>query len=202
VRGIFDSDYGRALLVKLALVAVVGLLALWNRFVLVNAVRQRSPGAAQWRRLRGAVLDEAVIVVVALAVTGLLTMQTPPAPASGPSASRDSAGTAPVVREVNLGTGTVQGRLVRTSDGRNGVEIVLRDASGAVVEPVDPPKVTAALPADGLGPLPARLTDLEGTGRYGVEVPVPAPGEWEFTISARFSSTDNASATLVIPVPR
>ncbi len=71
------TGWGRALLAKLALVAVVGLLAAWNRFHLVAAVSRPSTPTEQWYRLRSAVVDEAVIVVLALAVTGVLVGQSP-----------------------------------------------------------------------------------------------------------------------------
>lgn len=202
VGALFNSDYGRALLVKLALVGVVGLLAIWNRFALVKSVQRRSAADSQWRRLTGAVVDEAVIVVIALAVTGLLTMLSPTGPGniSDPNAVSATVPTSSITR-APLGSGTVEARLMRTSDGGNAVELILRDSTGAPLQNEAVPKVVASLPAAGLGPLPARLSELEGPGHYQAEMPVPLGGDWRFVVSVQLSDFDSPTATLLVSVP-
>ena len=202
VGAVFTSDYGRALLVKLALVGVVGLLAVWNRFALVKSVQRRSAAESKWRRLSGAIVDEAVIVVLALAVTGLLTMQSPAR--SGGGTDQTNVGAAAPTTSVTrapLGSGTVEGRLMRTSGGGNAVELILRDSTGAPLQNEAVPKVVASLPAAGLGPLPARLSELEGPGHYQADMPVPLGGEWRFVVSVQLSDFDSPTATLLVSVP-
>jgi copper transport protein len=202
VGAVFTSDYGRALLVKLALVAVVGLLAIWNRFALVKSVQRRGAAESKWRRLNGALVDEAAVVVIALAVTGLLTMQSPTRSGDGTDQTTVSA-TAPTgsVTRAPLGSGTVEARLMQTSDGGNAVELILRDSTGAPLQNEAVPKVVASLPAASLGPLPTRLSKLEGPGHYQADMPVPVGGDWRFVVSVQLSDFDSPTATLLLSVP-
>ena len=200
-RATFGTDYGQALLVKLALVAVVGLLAVWNRAYLVGAVRKRAAPESQWRRLRGAVLDEAVLVVVALAVTGLLTMQSPTDPdAADPSAATSSAATS--LQRAQFGTGSLQGRLLPARVGPNTFEFTLRDSDGAPLESKTEPEVTASLPSQGLGPLPATLEKLEGTSQYRAQVQLPVEGEWQILVTIPTKTFEPPTSTLTVQVGR
>jgi copper transport protein len=204
VRAVFTTDYGHALVAKLALVAVVGLLAVWNKTSLVAAVRRRSPSEAQWRRLRGAVLDEILIVVVALAVTGLLTMLSPPVSEGGGNqpglpAAAAPADSGPRRAELGNGAGSVQARLLPAAVGDNALEFTLRDADGAPMAAAAEPEVSATLPAAGLGPLRAKITKLDGVNRYRAEVPLPVSGDWRFTVSVPLEDYQPTS-TLTIAV--
>jgi copper transport protein len=191
----FGTDYGHALLVKLGLVGVIALLAVWNRLHLVKAVQRRTPPEAQWRRLRSAVVDEAALLVAVLAVTGLLTMQSPtvpPPPATSPSA------TAP--RRVELGSGSLQGQLVPARVGVNSFEFTLRDANGAPLETDALPEVSASLPSQGLGPLQTTVQRLDGTSRYRADLRLPVAGEWRLLVSIRLNKFDAPTTTLDVPV--
>ena len=194
-RAALGTDYGRALLVKLALVGVIALLAVWNRVHLVRAVQRRTPPEAQWRRLRGAVLDEAALLVAVLAVTGLLTMQSPTVPA--PSAAGTNATAA---RRVELGAGSLQGQVLPARVGVNTFEFTLRDADGAPLENDAIPEVSASLPSQGLGPLRATVERLGGTSRYRADLQLPAAGEWRLLVSIRLSKFDEPTTTLDVAI--
>jgi len=200
VSALFDTSYGRALLVKLALVAVIGLLAVWNKAYLVKAVRRRNAPAAQWRRLRGAVLDEAALLVVALAITGLLTMQSPTEPLTFPDSS--TAGPAvPGSERVSFGDGSLQGQLLPARVGPNTLEFTLRDGDGAPLASKVLPEVSASLPSEGLGPLEASVEKLAGTSsRYQAELQLPLGGEWQLVVSLPSTSFDAPTGTLVVLV--
>jgi copper transport protein len=200
-RTAFFTDYGQALLVKLALVAVIGVLAVWNKAYLVKVVSRRPSEQAQWRRLRSAVVDEAALVVLALAVTGLLTMQSPTAPPEGPRAvatDRGAAGTA--VRRAELGVGSLQGQLQPASVGVNSFDFTLLDGEGAPLDAPELPEVTATLPSAGLGPLTADVQQLDGPNRFRAELPLPVGGQWQLQVSVQLSSDDSPVAVLDIPV--
>lgn len=70
------TAYGRALAVKLALVAVVIALAAYNRLRLVPAIRAGSESA--WPRLRRTTAAELTGLIAVLAVTGALVNVNPP----------------------------------------------------------------------------------------------------------------------------
>ncbi|CAA9312205.1 MAG: Copper resistance protein CopC / Copper resistance protein CopD [uncultured Friedmanniella sp.] len=196
---VLGTGYGRALLVKLGLVGVVGLLAVWNRYHLVRAVGSRAAQPAQWQRLRSAVVDEAVIIVAALAVTALLTAQSPTAPV--PSAGTATADPVAVgLYRASLGTGSVQARVQPGLVGPQTIELTLRGADGAPLASGEAPQVSASLPTAGLGPLPATVLPLEGIGRYRADLTLPTSGTWDLLVSVRVSRFGEPTAVLKIAV--
>ncbi len=194
VSALVETDYGRTLLVKLGFVAVIGLLALWNKAYLVPAVERPQAPHEQWRRLMGAVRDEIALLVAVIAVTGLLVMQSPVATdAPSPPASVADFRSA-------LGPGTVQGRLGPARPGVNEFEFTVRGAGGAALAPVEIPKVTASLPEAGLGPLVASVTKIEGSGRYRAELTLPTAGQWQINVSVRVDRFTNLPAQQTVAV--
>ncbi len=76
IAALWSTDYGRVLMAKLALVALLLALALWNRLSLTPAV---AAGAAPARRrLRMSIAGELVLVVVILGVVALWRFTPPP----------------------------------------------------------------------------------------------------------------------------
>jgi copper transport protein len=171
------------------------VLALWNRVHLVKAVQRRPAPEPQWRRLRSAVLDEAALIIVALAVTGLLTMQSPELPAV-PSAP--PGGT--VQQRVVFGSGNLQGRLLPARVGVNTFEFTLRDSDGAPLEADALPEVAASLPSAGLGPLPAAVERVGGTSRYRADLQLPVAGTWRLLVSVQLTKFDRPTTTLDVEV--
>lgn len=191
------TGWGRALLAKLALVAVVGVLAVWNRYALVGAVRRRGAAAEQWRRLRAAVVDEALVVVVALAVTGVLVGQSPTTPVD-PASRAEVAGA--TTQRAELGDGSVQLTVPPGGVGTRSAELTLRQGDGSPMVTDEPPQVSLSLPAQGLGPVPATVQPLDLPGHYVVSAALPAPGSWQLLVTVRTSRFDEPSAVLVVPV--
>jgi copper transport protein len=210
---VLRTGYGRALLTKLAVVGVVALLALWNKFQLVRVVaRQPGPGP-QWRRLRAAVLDEALLLVVILGVTGLLTLQNPAAtPATPDGSTTGSAETAsgpasdpgpPAgLQRTGLGSGSVAGRLSPAVAGPNTFDFTLRDGDGQPLVPPHTPVVTARLPDGRIGPIVATVTRLPGTGHYRADVVLPAAGVWRVQVAVRTDRFSEPTANLAFTVRR
>lgn len=77
VAGLVTSGYGRALLVKVVLVAAVVAVGAYNRWHLVPAITRNSPGA--WQRLSATVRWEAAGLILVVVATGFLGRLTPPA---------------------------------------------------------------------------------------------------------------------------
>ncbi|SEQ82721.1 copper resistance CopC/CopD family protein [Microlunatus flavus] len=198
-RSLWATTYGRALATKLAVVGVVAVLAVWNKVHLLRVVGRRPDDESRWRRLRSAVVDEAVLLVVVLAVTGLLTMQDPGAPEGARPAATSSASS---TQRLPLGTGSVQVRLAPARVGANGVELSLRDADGAPLATEAMPTVSARLADGSLGPLPARVTRLEGAGRYRADVTLPEAGRWQVQVSVRTDRYSEPTALLAVDVAR
>jgi copper transport protein len=88
VGGLFTTPYGRTLLVKVSLVAVLALLGALNRFRLIPALSTRDEAVRPFRR---AVRSEVAVATGVLAVTAVL-VGLAPAFASGPTPGPGSAG--------------------------------------------------------------------------------------------------------------
>jgi copper transport protein len=84
---LLGTDYGRALLVKLGLLAIVAAAAAYNHLRLVPAMRRAGSVAAGLARLRTTVRLEVVGIVLALAATSVLVDLTPASRAFASSAS-------------------------------------------------------------------------------------------------------------------
>jgi len=195
VPALFDTNYGRTLLVKLGFVAVIAVLAWWNKVYLVPAVRRVEPSRDQWRRLTGAVRDEAALLVAVICVTALLVMQSPvvpPAP-SPPAPATVAYGSA-------LGSGSVQGSLRPARIGENILEFDLTDSRGRALSPVALPTVSASLPESGVGPLAATVQQTGRPGHYRATVTLPTRGQWEVAMTVRVTKYEQHTATQVIPV--
>lgn len=76
---LWETDFGRLLLVKLGVVAVVVALGGWNRTRLVPAIASERAPAAAWGQLRRTVLTEAALLLVVLGITSFLVVATAPA---------------------------------------------------------------------------------------------------------------------------
>jgi copper transport protein len=195
VPALFETDYGRTLLVKLAFVGVIAVLAWWNKVYLVPAVRRVQPSQDQWRRLTGAVRDEAALLVAVVCVTALLVMQSPvvaPAPSPPPPAT--------VAYSSALGSGSVKGSLEPARIGENFLEFDLVDSRGHALSPVALPTVSASLPDAGLGPLAATVEQKGRPGHYRATITLPTRGQWEVAMTVRVTKFEQQTATQVISV--
>lgn len=183
---LLSTGYGRALLVKTSVVALVAVLAVWNKVWLVDLVSRRPAAGAQWAKLRGAVRDEAVLLVVVLALTGLLTLQSPNSPAAAPLGVDDdtaavTSDTSP--RRADLGDGSLQAQLQPARVGSNRLVFTVRDGNGEPAGAAELPQVTATLPSEGLGPLRAEVTLIEGTSRFEATLDLPVGGTWRVLVA-------------------
>lgn len=71
------TGYGRALLIKLCIIAVVIVLAAWNRRKLLPLIVRRPTTSMRWRALRRIIVLEASMLAAAIIVTGILTNASP-----------------------------------------------------------------------------------------------------------------------------
>jgi copper transport protein len=200
-----STDYGRLLLVKVALVAVVVGLAAWNRFRLVPHVAAAAlaasteglegdgggPGEPAWRRLTSVVRAEALVLVVVLAVTSALVVTTP---------AKTAAVDGPVTVTAPLGEGTVELTVDPARPGRNDVHAYLFDETGRPDDRFEDAAMRLELPAQALGPF-----DLEpvrvGPGHFQlVAADLPVGGDWEITVTVKPDRFTEQSATLGVPI--
>lgn len=76
VAALWTTDYGRVLMVKLGLVALLLLVALWNRISLTPRIAAGDEPPR--RRMQGSIVCELVLVIMILGVVGLWRFTPPP----------------------------------------------------------------------------------------------------------------------------
>jgi copper transport protein len=186
--------YGRLLLAKLGLVAVVGAVAIWNRFRLVPRLRREGVASQAWRQLARALRLEVVGLVLVLGLTSVLTVHDPRASLTP---QRLPGGT-PVVAA--LGIGHLTGRFVPGRVGVNVITFSLTDAGGRPIIPLGVPQVSVAEPNLSLGPLTAQVRPGATPGSYRAEVVVPEAGQWQITAAVRVSELEQPAALATVVV--
>ncbi|NSC22633.1 hypothetical protein FM076_16225 [Streptomyces albus subsp. chlorinus] len=168
-----------------------------------NAAKRRKEREADPQRsgLRQSVLTEAVIAVVLLAVTTVLTSTEPGrteerARAAGSAARNAPSG--PVDAEVRFDTGGPDGKGTAELEldpgragGGNTLDLRTTAPSG---RPVEAPEVQVSftLPAKNLGPLPASLEPVRGEKGHwrATDVRLPMAGKWRIAVTVRTSDID------------
>jgi copper transport protein len=192
---VLGTGFGRAVLVKVALLAALVALGAVNRRRVVPALRRlaaagSAPGAAG-HLLRRTLRAEVALVVAVLGVTSALVSYPPPASlASGPFAATTSLG--PLRLEVTMDPARV---------GANELHLyLLRARDGAPFAGTKELTVSLALPGRHIGPLPLTAREA-GPGHYVVDtVQVVPAGDWRLNVTSRVSEFDQYETSLTVPV--
>jgi copper transport protein len=189
-----STDYGRLLLVKLGVFALMLLVALWSH----QAARDR----VFWNRvprtstLRRSVLVEAALGAVILGVTALLVN-------AEPGRTATAAPPGPVHRVFRYDTGGPNGRgqlvvdIEPAAAGPNTVRVTVEDADGA---PHDVAELRSTLTVRQLGPFSVALQHT-GPGEYVAQaVQLPYSGTWQLRVTVRTSDIDETTVANPINV--
>lgn len=191
---LFHTDHGRALLVKLGLVAIALALAGWNRWRLVPRIRSAEARSRGLEALRRLLFGEAAILLLTIAVTGVLVNLSPepdPEPVEPAGVSQTQ----------ELGTGQVEAALTPGTAGTNTLTLHLTDAEGLALEPVEDPMVFASLPEQDFGPLQSTAAPTGEPGAYATDLNLPLSGAWELEIHVRVSEFEHHMTTLIAELP-
>jgi copper transport protein len=184
-----STGYGRLLLAKVALVAVVAALGAYNHFRLVPALGHGKATAALaqlWATLR----IEVLILALVVAVTSVLVVVTP---------ARTEADPGVVERLVELGdAGSVQLTVAPAQAGFNQVHLYLFDPDGRPAEIAESVTLVMSLPAADLGPI-TRETLRAGPAHFQLDGDdLAVAGTWTIEVQARIDRfTEEAGATEV-----
>ncbi len=192
---LWDTAYGRAIIVKSVLVA--GLLALgWRnrRRTLPALAREAASGAAPGRpglTLRRALRAEVALGVAALAATGALAGYSPTsATAGGPYSASADLGPARAeltVEPATAGPNEIHLYFFARSDGRQW------DAARQLT-------VSASLPSERIAPITLDARKA-GPGHYVIGgAPLAPAGDWRLAVDARVSEFDQYGARFTVPV--
>jgi len=190
VSGLVGSTYGRLILVKVGLVAVVLGVAFFSRRV----VRQRT---AEGRppRLRRLVFAELAVTAVVIGVTSALVQIAPPRTAE---AAQSGPVDPTVTKTLTSSTMAMQVDIFPASVGNNSLHLYAYTPDNKPLTVVEW-SATAALPAKGIEPIQIpllRLTDFHAVG----DIALPQAGDWTFKFTARTSDIDQSTVSMTATV--
>jgi copper transport protein len=189
------TGFGRAVLVKVVLIAALIAIGAVNRRCVVPGLRRLAQSAAPpgelGHLLRRALRAEVALVVAVLGVTTALVSYPPPASLAGGPFSA----TAP------LGPLRLQATMDPARAGPNELHLyLLRAKDGSPFTATKELTVTLALPARRIGPLAVRAREA-GPGHYVADTVQLAPaGDWQLDVTSRVSQFDQYEATLKVPL--
>ncbi|MER6528946.1 copper resistance protein CopC [Streptomyces sp. NPDC001508] len=155
------------------------------------------------RALRRSVLAEAAVGVVVLGLTTVLT-GTLPGRAAAEAAAAAPATDIPAasVTTVPFTIGSARGRVQVTLDpgrvGRTSVQAVVLGPDGGL-STVPELRLSFTLPAQRIGPIDAKVSDLGGYWGTG-SLNLPIPGTWTMKVTVRVSDLDQVTVTHPIRV--
>lgn len=196
IAGLWETSYGRAVLLKSALVLPVVALGAWNRVRLVPRASTGDEAAAS-ATLTRTIRVEAMLLAGVVAVTGVLVGLTPPArePDPMPVASVEQV----IALEVD---GAHRANVVMSpvKRGVNGVRVTVTDLDGATIELEDPPSLSFSLLGTSVGPL-RRPVSRSGSGVWEATVDLPLQGTWEVSLAVPLSRFEEPVVTGRIEVP-
>jgi copper transport protein len=191
VPALVDTAFGRAVLIKLVLFAVLVGLGWANRSRILPQLR--AAGGAPARAgllLRRTLRAELALGVAVLAVTGAL--------AGYPPSTAVSSG--PVTREADLGPAHLQATVDPAASGANALHLYLFDRrTGAQFTRARQVTLTASLPAKGIAAIPLDARHA-GPGHYVAGGTLAVAGDWRLTVTVRVSAFDEYVARLAVPI--
>ncbi|MEU4158115.1 copper resistance protein CopC [Actinoplanes sp. NPDC026670] len=192
--GLLNSTYGRMILAKIGLAALVIGVAAFSRKLVGKLVGERadddSPGP-----LRRIVAAELAIIAVILGVTSFLVQEPPPRTAQAAETGPISTTVAQTISSKNM---SLQVSIFPATVGNNSIHLYAYTLDSKPL-PVVEWKATASLPAKGIEAIEIpllRITDSHAIGDIGL----PQAGEWTFKFTARTSEIDQDTLTMTAKI--
>jgi copper transport protein len=182
------TTYGRLVLLKVGLLAVVVAVAAYSRRLTTRAEEEPTP-----RRLRRSVCTELAVVAVVLGLTAAL-VQTTPARTATVAADQTGPYTTTVTGSFYVLDVTVDPARV----GTNGVHLFAYTTDRKPLTVVEW-KATAALPTQSIEPITVPLLPVPPNHAV-TEVNLPDKGDWQFRFTLRVSDTLQETGSATIPI--
>ncbi|HYG93852.1 MAG TPA: copper resistance protein CopC [Nocardioides sp.] len=191
--GLVETGYGRLLLLKLGVAALVAAVAGWNRFRLLPRVADVGARGTQALTLvRRAVAAEALLLVALLGVTGFLVEQPPRGDGAAAPATADTGVATAVAADLK-----VLAVLDSGSGRQRRLMVQVQDPAGEPVDLLGAPSVSLRTGDVDLGVVPVEPV---GAGTYAADVTFPTLGEWEVQVSLPKDEFESPVTTLTIEV--
>jgi copper transport protein len=189
--GLWDTTYGKLLLLKIGLVLpLLALGAYNNRFAVPRLKRQIASALEQRRFLRAAGVELAIMAAI-VGVTAVLVTE-PPAKASikAPNLIYDT---------VPIGNLEVNYTIEPAKTGPNVIHLYYFRPTGEPAN-VDETKMSATLPSASLGPIRIPLQKIVPSHYTTPAAVFPQPGDWQLLIEARRGEFEALTQTVTVPI--
>jgi len=174
---LLTTDYGRVLALKLALVAIVLLLAAFNRWRLTGAAARGEASAT--RRLRRSIAVETLVLLAILAVVALWRFTVPPR--SLAHAAHAVHAQERVQVQLHDPRATADLRLAPGRAGPVAITASISDASGALA--AREVRYTLSNPAVGIEALHAQAAEVSPGVWRADAVTIPTAGRWTVEVA-------------------
>lgn len=186
--GLFSTGYGRLVLAKIALLAILVALGGFNRFRLVPVIDRRPDRPAAWRYLRRTVLLEAVALVGVLGVTGVLVNAVPARTIAAESTVYSST--------AKLGSGSINLVIDPARTGPTALHLYLLDEHGRPDNDEESVEIQLTQEKLGIGPVTHELRRA-GPGHFVENGTLfTVPGDWQIVMRVRVDEFTENSAVL------
>lgn len=186
---LFSTTYGRLILAKVGLFAVVIGVAAGSR----QLVRRRQ-AAGRPQRIRRFVGVELAVTAVVLALAATLVQTTP----ARTAAAEEKAGAGYFATTLTNSLYRLQVEVDPTRTGVNSVHLYAYTPENKPLRVVEW-GATAALPAREVEPIKIPLLPLRDNHATG-EISLPSAGEWEFRFTIRISDIDQATVSTTVTI--
>ena len=186
-RGLWDTEYGVLLLIKIGLVVVLLGFGAYNNRRAVPRLRAQLASVIERRRFLRFACAEIVIMAVVVGVTAGLV--------NAPPARTEVAMHGPYEQEVRLGPFMAHVSVMPAMPGANEIHLEFVDDRPEEV------RVSASLPAADLGPL--RYKAKRGSGPLALVVRdarLSPAGDWQLRIEARRGQFELFTTTISVPI--
>jgi copper transport protein len=189
VDALLHTTYGKLVLLKAGLLAIVVAVAAYSRRLATRADAEATP-----RRLRRTVLAEVAVLAVVLSLAAAL-VQTTPARTAQVAADQQSG---PFSKTLSASFYSLDVSVDPARTGTNGVHLFAFTPDRKPLTVVEW-KASVALPGEGVEPIPVTL--LPVTPSHAVtEVNLPTKGDWQFRFTLRVSETQQETVAVTVPI--
>ena len=193
-----STTWGRLVLVKIAILALVVVIAAWNRRVLVptvtaNGSERSHDRQRRWSQLRRSVALEAMVLVIVLTITAVLVDVTP-------ARTAVPVGAFTAARAVDTGAVTLSVEPARV--GVTTTRIQYTDTSGTAIDVANTATIEYSLPDQGIGPITREVVKI-APGRFTTTGPeFSLPGTWIVTVGVRTGDFSQQRTSFEVPISR
>jgi copper transport protein len=189
--GLWDTTYGKLLLVKIGLVLPLLALGAYNNRFAVPRLRRHIASALEQRRFLRAAGAELAIMAAIVGVTAVLVTE-PPAKASVEAQEK-------VADVVPIGNLEVSYSIEPAKTGPNVIHFYFFTPRGVPAN-IDDLKLLASLPSQNLGPIRIPLQKIVPSHYTTPGGVFPQPGEWQVTLEARRGEFEALTQTVTVPI--